>query len=203
MVRITRFPIRLISCSLTISLLTAGCTHIRTVAPDSEPAQINRINREVGNQPGRLKLRKGEVHSGQLFHIAPDTTVCLSRTFNERQAFPNGDIRHLVFPDRSRGLAEGTMYGAVTGAALGMLVGLTVLYSISQPYNGDSSPPPDSTWVCGGTGNSGDLSVVASMALGAAVGTVSGALLGSIIGNIAGSRLKIRFEFSDWHSRPR
>lgn len=195
MVRITRIPIRLVACSLTISLMFLGCVHTRTIYPETTPESYHELNREIGTKHGSVIVKgSGEVFYGRRIQLTPDETIWHQRRYEEPRVFPNSNIRKLVLHDHSKGLYEGAMYGAVTGAAAGLILGALISTWFDGPVE-DCSPPPDSSNGYWRSCDHDDLTVYEGMMYGTLYGALSGAAVGGIFGSVEGSHLSIRYKF--------
>jgi len=149
-------------------LLTSGCTHRQVVARGANPQAFSKANGATAGKSAEVLTLNGEVFRWQNVRFRPDSTFGIPVATGIRDfqpSIPTEMVATVTVKSRWRGALEGTLIGAVAGAALGLIAG---------PDEFCSRPP------CATTHGE----AVAYLAVG-------GAELGLIIGAIRGTRTRI------------
>jgi hypothetical protein len=129
-------------------VLVAGCAvQMREIHPGTLPAELDRVNAELGPWRGRAVLQNGDTLRGSRFSIEWDSTFWYASHTRERRAFPNADIRNVSVVTRTgsswTGFWTGALGGSIGGALVGTLAGVGL--AVIPPRHVDYSPlPPDS-----------------------------------------------------------
>jgi hypothetical protein len=180
------------------SIVLSGCTHIRYLTPDTPTDTVRVINQRIAPFHGYVTKRNGEYYYGKHIQIGDSLTLWKNTRGNRDFSLPNERIQHIIAQDRKLGFVEGSEYGALWGAILGVVIG-SAAYLLT-PDRVYSNPVYDAkTWPPGGCTRYSHDSEKAPLweywAWGALGGGALGTGVGMLLGYGGGSKIEIRYVF--------
>ena len=197
---------RIVGCFLLIVLMVSGCVHTRVFSDQMPPDSLAQINQIFGNRAGHLDLWDSTRVDAKSFVFRADSTLCFVKHEDAPRAFPNRVIRHVVIPDRAQGMKDALRYGAlpgaITGGALGLLIG--TLVEMEQSNTRTASPPTGSDSLWHGEWKSirpDRWAPLKGLALGAVIGGVTTGVAGLYVGAAQGSLFEVRYQFPSKNSQ--
>ena len=111
--------------ALAVSLLLAGCTHVRP-APLASGDGRSEVNDRARTAEAVVVVADGERARARALHLAPDLATWTDPETGSVRSAPTGDLVSVRFVDRGRGGVEGAGLGLLAGAGVGLVLGTLV-----------------------------------------------------------------------------